>query len=65
MRSPLKNWSSAAGIFTFQKICQREARMVRMRSIRSGSTERNPPTRLTVMGKNVEMTTSTTFGARP
>ena len=65
MRRPAKNSLMAAGSLAIQKIWRRLARIVRMRSMMSGSTLRKPLASDTVMGKNVPSTTSSTFGMRP
>ena len=54
-----------AGIFTFQKIWAWDAPIVRMREMRSPSTEEKPLTSETATGKKVVSTTRITFGRSP
>src|SRR4029077_20003620 len=65
MRRPVKNDGSAAGQRNFANTWARDAPYVRNSSLASPSTDANPSSSATVIGKNVTSTITSTFGSNP
>ena len=64
MRSPAKNQGSALGMRRRSIVCQRDARLIRNRSARPGSTLRSPSVVFEMIGKIATTTAHSTSATR-